>query len=152
MDTLTAPLEAHHKACDAHFALAEQAAGGNDLAACRAAFHQLQQELEAHFSVEEQTLFPAFEAQTGMSSGPTQVMRLEHGQMLTLLDDMAAALSAGELDEYLGLSDTLLVLMQQHNLKEENILYPMCSRALAGRADLAQAVATGVAAAQLAEV
>jgi iron-sulfur cluster repair protein YtfE (RIC family) len=27
-------------------------------------------------------------------------------------------------------------MMQQHNLKEENILYPMCDRALAGDADI----------------
>jgi hypothetical protein len=30
----------------------------------------------------------------------------------------------------------LLIMMQQHNLKEENILYPMCDQALAGDADL----------------
>lgn len=146
MSNLTEPLASHHKACDEEFALAEQAADRDDLPACRAAFHRLQQELLAHFGVEETLLFPAFEQQTGMSDGPTRVMCMEHGQMRSLLDDMAAALAHGELEEYLGFADTLLVLMQQHNLKEENILYPMCSRALAGRSDVAEAVAQGVAA------
>jgi iron-sulfur cluster repair protein YtfE (RIC family) len=27
------------------------------------------------------------------------------------------------------------VLMQQHNMKEENILYPMCDRGLAAQSD-----------------
>ena len=30
------------------------------------------------------------------------------------------------------LADTLLIMMQQHNMKEENILYPMCDQHLAG--------------------
>jgi len=32
-------------------------------------------------------------------------------------------------------------MMQQHNLKEENILYPMCDQALAGDAEVASAIA-----------
>lgn len=152
MTHLTAPLAAHHKLCDEEFAVAEQAASQGDVAGCRVAFHRLHQELEAHFAVEEASLFPAFEQQTGMTGGPTQVMRLEHSQMRGLLDDMAASLVSGETDEYLGLADTLLVLMQQHNLKEENILYPMCSQALAGRADLSQALVAGIQSGHLAEV
>ena len=34
-----------------------------------------------HFCAEEQVLFPAFEEQTGMLTGPTQVMRSEHMQL-----------------------------------------------------------------------
>ena len=29
-----------------------------------------------------------------------------------------------------GIADTLLIMMQQHNMKEENILYPMCDQHL----------------------
>ena len=65
-----------------------------------------------------------------MSMGPTQVMRLEHTQMRALLDDANAALNSGELDDYLGQAETLLIMMQQHNMKEENILYPMCDQHL----------------------
>ncbi len=32
---------------------------------------------------------------------------------------------------YLGFSETLLIMMQQHNLKEESILYPMADSVLA---------------------
>jgi hypothetical protein len=34
----------------------------------------------------------------------------------------------------------LLILMQQHNMKEENILYPMCDNAL-GTSDVGQVLA-----------
>ena len=77
-------------------------------------------------------LFPAFEAATGMSGGPTQIMRMEHAQMRDLLAQMDAALQQKNRDAFAGIADTLLIMMQQHNMKEENILYPMCDNSLAG--------------------
>jgi hemerythrin-like domain-containing protein len=88
-----------------------------------------------HLAMEEEVLFPAFEARTGMRSGPTEVMRMEHAQMRDLLRDMADAVAAGNQGRFLGLSETLNMLMQQHNLKEENMLYPMSDQVLAGERD-----------------
>ena len=77
-------------------------------------------------------LFPAFEAATGMTdSGPTFVMRMEHEQMRGLLEQMGTALERGDHDALLDQGDTLLMLIQQHNQKEEGMLYPMSERALA---------------------
>jgi hemerythrin-like domain-containing protein len=93
--------------------------------------------MRRHFAREESVLFPAFEARTGMSGGPTFVMRAEHQQMNGLLGEMNSALSQRDAKTYLGLSETLLMLMRQHNMKEENILYPMSDQALADeQADL----------------
>ncbi len=119
-----------HRHCDDLFAEAEQAIAKNNLEAARAAFGHFHEAILAHFAAEEKTLFPTFEAKTGMSMGPTQVMRLEHTQMRALLDDANAALNSGEVDDYLGQAETLLIMMQQHNMKEENILYPMCDQHL----------------------
>jgi hemerythrin-like domain-containing protein len=58
-------------------------------------------------------------------------MRSEHAQMRALMQDMAQLLSSEQATDYLGCADTLLILMQQHNMKEENILYPMCSQQIA---------------------
>lgn len=121
-----------HRHCDDLFAAAEQAASGRDRAAAAAAFARLRMAMLAHFAAEEQALFPAFEARTGMSMGPTQVMRLEHAQMRNLLEAAGEALLAGSSDDYLGQAETLLIMMQQHNMKEENVLYPMCDAQLAG--------------------
>ena len=54
-----------------------------------------------------------------MTEGPTQVMRMEHQQMRALVQDLDNALTAKDKDNYLGLSETLMVMMQQHNMKEE---------------------------------
>ena len=52
-------------------------------------------------------------------------------QMSGLLQEMDAALARTDGQAYLGQSETLLMLMRQHNMKEENILYPMSDQALA---------------------
>jgi hemerythrin-like domain-containing protein len=121
-----------HRRCDDYFAEAEQAIAKKNEEAARAAFGHFRDAVLAHFDSEEKTLFPTFEAKTGMSMGPTQVMRMEHIQMRALLDEANAALAKGDAEDYLGLADTLLIMMQQHNMKEENVLYPMCDQHLAG--------------------
>ena len=128
--SITAPLFQHHKHCDELFARAEEACADGDWAGGEAAFAALLDQLETHFSSEEELLFPAFETATGMTSGPTEVMRGEHRQMRDLLAQMKEALASRESDDFAGGAETLLILMQQHNMKEENILYPMCDNAL----------------------
>ncbi len=128
--SITAPLFQHHKHCDEIFADAEEACGAGNWEAGRKAFDLLLDQLETHFTSEEEVLFPAFEAATGMTSGPTEVMRGEHRQMRDLLAQMHGAVAARDGDTFGGAAETLLILMQQHNMKEENILYPMCDSAL----------------------
>ena len=53
-----------------------------------------------------------------------------HAQMRELLEDMRASIERRERDAFLGLSETLLVIMQQHNAKEEQILYRMADQVL----------------------
>jgi hemerythrin-like domain-containing protein len=91
--------------------------------------------MQAHFRAEEEVLFPAFEATTGMRQGPTQMMRHEHQQMRSLLSQLGEASAAHDGEGYAGAAETLLMLMQQHNMKEENILYPMCDRTLGAHAE-----------------
>lgn len=127
-------LQADHVHCDRLFADAENAVAVADWQEARALFDRFAADTERHFRREEDTLFPAFETQTGMQAGPTFVMRQEHDQMREVLQAMDEAILRQNSDGYLGLSETLLMLMRQHNLKEEQILYPMCDRALAGQA------------------
>jgi len=132
MTTIRTFMTDDHRRCDDYFAEAEQAIAKKNLSAAKAAFGHFRNAMLAHFDSEEKTLFPTFEAKTGMRMGPTQMMRMEHAQMRALLDDAVDALENGNSDDYLGLADTLLIMMQQHNMKEENILYPMCDQHLAG--------------------
>lgn len=135
MNTLTSALHEHHKHCDTLFADSEAAAADQDWPQCQARFIRFREEMENHFQTEEGLLFPAFESATGMSVGPTQMMRYEHAQMRELFEQMGNAAARRDGGEFAGAAETLLILMQQHNIKEENILYPMCDRGLAAQAE-----------------
>ena len=130
MDRIVELMANDHRACDEEFAAIEQVAKRGDWAAAAAALKVFRDAMERHLGVEEKTLFPAFEAATGMTSGPTEVMRGEHRQMRDLLAQMQGAVESRDGDAFGGAAETLLILMQQHNMKEENILYPMCDNAL----------------------
>ena len=121
----------HHVDCDHRFAAAEAAVRRGDWGQALPLLEGFVGATDAHFEAEESVLFPAFEAAVGHAGGPTQVMRIEHRQMRPLFGQMLAACRAGDEGAFTGAADTLLVLMQQHNLKEEHILYPMCDQVLA---------------------
>lgn len=126
MSTIAELMTHDHRACDHDFARAETLASQNDWQGAGEALEVFARALNAHFDAEEQQLFPAFEAATGMTQGPTQVMRGEHVNMRAALERLRAALHARDADDFAGEAETLLIMMQQHNMKEENILYPMC--------------------------
>ncbi|OGU54438.1 MAG: hemerythrin HHE cation-binding protein [Hydrogenophilales bacterium RIFOXYA1_FULL_63_33] len=135
MSTILKFLGSDHRACDDLFASAEAAAAQKNWDSARTLFDRFQAAMAHHLSMEETVLFPAFEARTGNTMGPTQVMRMEHEQMRGLMLDLAGAVEAGDRNACLGLSETLNMLMQQHNLKEENMLYPMSDQVLSNSRD-----------------
>ncbi len=87
---------------------------------------------QQHFELEEQHVFTAFEAATGTPTdqGPTGVMLVEHQQIRDLLGNMRDSLDQQDSDALLEFGDTLMVTIQQHNMKEESMLYPMCDQLL----------------------
>jgi hemerythrin-like domain-containing protein len=121
-----------HREADTDWTRVEEAASGGDAAAIGQAFAAFKSRMLRHFAMEEEVMFPAFEAKTGMQGGPTAVMRMEHEQMRGLLEQMTTALEAGDAQEVVDLGDTMLMLIQQHNQKEETILYPMAQQMLDG--------------------
>ena len=120
-----------HRECDELFTESEAAVAKSDWSLALTKWQSFAIELTRHFSQEEDVLFPKFEQATGMKAGPIQVMRMEHQQMRALVQDLDNALAAQAKDEYLGLSETLMVMMQQHNMKEEMMLYPMMAQNVA---------------------
>lgn len=114
-----------HRHCDESFIEAESFVTQQQWQQAEKSWRTFATDLEHHLQQEENILFPAFEEATGMTMGPTQVMRGEHVQMRQLVQQMNQALESTNQAEYLGLSETLMILMQQHNMKEEQMLYPM---------------------------
>jgi len=119
-----------HRECDNSFAEAEQAAANGNWEAAEKAFLAFSNETLTHFKREEEELFPTFETHTGTTEGPTQVMRYEHDQVRGLIGKLAEAVEAQDKDAYLSLCESMMILLQQHNMKEEQMLYAMCERLL----------------------
>ncbi len=117
-----------HRECDESFARAEKAAIEGDFATTKAEFNTFVDDTLKHFQKEEEVLFPAFESVTGSSEGPTNVMRFEHEQVRGLMGKMAQAIESEDKDAYLSLAESMMILLQQHNMKEEQMLYAMFDR------------------------
>ena len=125
-----------HRHCDQVFVDAERALAAQDWDGAIATFSRFQTLTLQHFLAEESLLFPAFEEKTGMRIGPTEVMRAEHVQMRQLIGAAREALLARDADDFSGYAETLLIMLQQHNMKEENVLYPMCDQRLSEQSTL----------------
>jgi regulator of cell morphogenesis and NO signaling len=82
--------------------------------------------LRRHIGFEEQILFPAFEGASGMTPavGPTAVMRAEHREIESLLGQIEAGIGDGASPAE-ELRRRFHAVLGEHNVKEEEILYPM---------------------------
>ena len=129
MKNLADFMTSDHKACDDLFAQAEKSVHTNQWPQAEIAFNAFHSGMAHHFRMEETQLFPAL-LEAGGPNGPVQMMLMEHQQMNGLLDNMSKAMVNKDAKGYSGLSETLLIVMQQHNLKEEQILYPIAERFL----------------------
>ncbi len=130
MNTIADYLTHDHRQCDDLFVNAENHVCKDAWVEANSCFNQFRTDIEQHFEMEERVLFSAFEQKTGSTQGPTEVMRNEHRQIRAILEMLMNALALRDKDEYLGHSETMNIMTQQHNLKEENILYPMTDQLL----------------------
>lgn len=133
-DSISAIMTADHHHCDQLLASFEGRVAARDWDQAVGDGQGLAAALLDHFAREEQRLFPELLAVDPRAGGPVQVMTLEHRQMRALLADLEAAIGKRDADECLGLVETLHFLIQQHNAKEEGILYPLADQGLAARA------------------
>ncbi|DAB27536.1 MAG: hemerythrin HHE cation-binding protein [Sulfurimonas sp. RIFOXYD12_FULL_33_39] len=134
MSTIKEYLTANHGHCDELFANMEDAVA-NSIESAKEAYEEFAKDTERHFQMEERVMFLEFEQKTGMTQGPTAMMRHEHAQMRNLIAEMGAAIEAKDKDKFFGKSETLMILMQQHNMKEEQMLYTMAQQHLSAESD-----------------
>ncbi len=87
--------------------------------------------LRRHIAVEEQLLFPLFEERAGLlpDSGPTEVMRREHQEILRLHAEILSTIG-----DPARLPDAARAafheVLEEHHLKEEGMLYPALDEVL----------------------
>ena len=134
MSVISPYMQQNHRDCDALFVNAEASASKGNWADAATHFASFINVLERHLNMEEQVLFPAFESETGQTSGPTAVMRMEHEPIRGLITELQGCLKNPAQDPFIGLTDSLMLLIQQHNMKEAQMLYPMTDQALSDSA------------------
>lgn len=114
-----------HRECDQLLVLAEDAVENKDFEDAVKKYKDFKGETLKHFEMEEEYLFPLFEEKSGMTQGPTQVMRMEHTQAKGVFEKLDSAMEQKDSDRFFSLSESLMILLQQHNAKEEQMLYTM---------------------------
>lgn len=131
-------LEHDHRVIDAEFERFAAAFADGQVVAD--AFRGGARGLRHHIYVEEELHFPPLRA-AGLF-GPILVMLREHGEIWDLLDVIEAQLASGvEAAQLQDATRRLMDALDQHNLKEERILYP------AGDAQLPDDIAVQIRAA-----
>ncbi len=131
MTQISQYMTSHHRSCDALLVESETPLANKDWPAFTQQWQQFSKALLEHFLAEEDILFPKFEQATGMTQGPTMVMRSEHEQMRSMLSQMEGAITNQDFEKAAGIVESLMLFIQQHNMKEEQILYPMTDAHLA---------------------
>lgn len=83
--------------------------------------------LKRHMALEEEVLYPAYEATAHAPQGPTRALREEHDQIVRLIRDMVRVIKTRDSGHVLECLTHLENLMIKHHEKEEDIFLPMAS-------------------------
>ena len=130
MSSIEGFMSVDHRKCDEIYAGMEESVVRQDWSEAKTRFADFNTLLLRHLGAEEDVMFPAFEEATGIIQGPTQVMRMEHAQMRDTLTQVRESIESQNYRRLTGQLETLMILMQQHNMKEEQMLYRMADEAL----------------------
>ena len=130
MENITQLMSTDHKRCDDLFAEVESDVVDKKWEEAISKFDLFRSAMDAHLTSEEEILFPEFEKKTGSSHGPTTVMKMEHEQMREVMTRIHTTFVEKKFDDLPGILETLMMLLQQHNMKEEQMLYPMADQVL----------------------
>lgn len=140
-ESLAAALEREHREIDAGIAAFVSGPADDDR---REALGRAVEALRRHIYLEEEFLFPPMRG-TGLMA-PVFVMEREHGQIWHTLDLLEPALRGdGPADSAADACAQLMTQLDEHNSKEEPVIYPQADAVLspAARADLSAFIGAG---------
>ena len=119
---------------DAVISLEDKGLNSEDISSVRSAVSFINTEIRQHNQCEEDVLFPELDKHIPQQ-GPTSVMRSEHRELWSKLDELEANIkaieSAGDksdnsvLENLLETARDLISLLRNHIAKENNVLYPL---------------------------
>ncbi len=117
-----------HRECDNLYAPLEEALSAGDFEKALELFVPFKKAMLKHFAMEEEVLFPKMEEFIGSGEGPIYVMKMEPSQIRSIIDQLGEAIESKNQQKALGLGETFMIMTQQHNMKEEQILYSMAEQ------------------------
>lgn len=145
---------------DVHGDLREKLARHRDLvvglefARAAEALEEFERDLRRHMQAEEEHILPLYAARVGhVTGGDPEFFTLEHKNLLKNLEaakELARGLAANpragrrEAHEFLHKQEILLHLLEHHDLREKNILYPLLDRTLSAEEREAVLAACGL--------
>ena len=101
--------------------------------AAKERFDDLVSLLKGHFLMEEEVLFPAYEALVDAPGTPTGKLRAEHDLIRHLLERLSEAIRTRDGPQVAEVVSRLEEVMSQHHENEEEIFLPMAQHALLAR-------------------
>ncbi len=117
-----------HRECDNLYAPLEEAINKEDWDKALELYVPFKEAMLRHFAMEEDVLFPKMEEFIGGGEGPIYVMKMEHSQIKSIINSLGEAIEAKDKAKALGYGETFMIMTQQHNMKEEQILYTMAEQ------------------------
>jgi len=101
---------------------------GGDIRKARELYRHYDEGYTRHIRIEEELLFPCFEARTGIGSGPTVTMCEEHRDIRRAFRMMREGLAASDVENFREGLRFLRGTLPSHSSKEEHFLYPAIDR------------------------
>ena len=123
-ESVTGYLACDHDRLDEALRSVSSAVAGGRFAEAVAGYERFESGLLCHLRVEEELVFPVFEARSGMMNGPTDAMRNEHRQVRMALALMRRGLLQSDAIAYGDGLRFFESVLPDHHAKEEHILYP----------------------------
>lgn len=120
----------HHGRLDALLDSVDADVAAGRLGQARDSFDAYDAGMRRHMRIEEELLFPVFEARTGVASGPTEGLRSEHRDIERALGIMGEGLRLASLERFGEGRRFLDSTLPDHHHREERILYPTLDRLL----------------------
>ena len=107
MIVLSEYMKADHRACDEAFANMENEVADENWSNASKVFESFASDLNHHFDIEEEVMFPAFEARGAGHCNPTPVMIMEHTQMRNVLKTMREDLEAKNKEHFFSIGSMI---------------------------------------------
>ncbi|MCF7980346.1 MAG: hemerythrin domain-containing protein [Pseudomonadales bacterium] len=98
-----------------------------DWGTAEAAFEELIWHMKGHMAMEEEVLYPAYDARIPIPNGPTNALKDEHDNIVRQVTDMTHVLKSRDSEHAGECLSHLENLMMKHHEKEEDIFLPMAS-------------------------